>query len=367
MGYGYDRQGNLQELKLDLIGVRRAFIHAPCHREVYVDLPAEDAEPGMCGKLVMAMYGTRDAPQNCEFEYTDFMIGARFTQGKSTPCLFYHEPRNLRVVVYGDDFTVLGPEGSLDWFRKQMQKRYEVEFKARLGMGDNDGKSVSLLNRPIELHPTGISYEADQRHVEIIRRDLGLGDKVRHTPFPYERPSAEEVASESPELDPARATQYRAIVARANYLSQDRSDIRYAVKELSRSMSCPCEKDWPRLKRLGRYLVQHPRLIPIFRRQSATKFLDVWVDTDFAGCLKTRKSTSGGVLVMEIHFLKGWSRTQQSITPSSAEAELVAMCKLSAELLGVLSMLKDLGEVPTGTVLADSTAAFAIEDRRGSG
>jgi hypothetical protein len=67
------------------------------------------------------------------------------------------------------------------------------------------------------------------------------------------------------------------------------------------------------------------------------------------------------------HFLKGWSRTQQCITLSSAEAELVAMCKLSAELLGMMSMLKDLGETYTGTVLADSTAALAIADRKGSG
>jgi hypothetical protein len=90
-------------------------------------------------------------------------------------------------------------------------------------------------------------------------------------------------------------------------------------------------------------------------------------DSDWAGCRKTAKSTSGGVIVRGTHFLKGWSRTQQCITLSSAEAELVAMCKLSAELLGVLSMLKDLGETQTGTVLADSTAALAIADRKGSG
>mgnify|MGYP000402996320 CR=1 FL=1 len=73
------------------------------------------------------------------------------------------------------------------------------------------------------------------------------------------------------------------------------------------------------------------------------------------------------MIVIGTHFLKGWSRTQQSITLSSAEADLVAMCKLSAELLGVLSMLKDLDEVRTGTVLADSTAALANENRKGSG
>jgi hypothetical protein len=35
-GYGYDRQGREQVLKLDFIDVRRAFFHTPCRREVYV-------------------------------------------------------------------------------------------------------------------------------------------------------------------------------------------------------------------------------------------------------------------------------------------------------------------------------------------
>ena len=162
-GYGYDRKGNAHRLKIDCIDVRRAFFHAKCRREVYVALPAEDYEEGMCGKLNMAMYGTRDAPQNWEFEYAEFMEGIGFTKGKATPCLFWHEPRNIRVVVYGDDFTILAPEEQLDWFRKHIQKRYEVEFKARLGGETKDDKAVFLLNRPIEWGPNGLTYEADQR------------------------------------------------------------------------------------------------------------------------------------------------------------------------------------------------------------
>ena len=56
-------------------------------------------------------------------------------------------------------------------------------------------------------------------------------------------------------LNSQMSTLYRAIVARGIYLSQDRSDIQYAVKELSRSMSAPRSSDWERLKRLGRYLL----------------------------------------------------------------------------------------------------------------
>ena len=85
------------------------------------------------------------------------MESVGFCKGKSTPCLFYHEQRNIRVVVYGDDFTVLGNTEQLDWFRKQIAKRYEVKFKARLGGDKSDDKAVFLLNRPIQWDENGIS------------------------------------------------------------------------------------------------------------------------------------------------------------------------------------------------------------------
>ena len=67
------------------------------------------------------------------------------------------------------------------------------------------------------------------------------------------------------------------------------------------------------------------------------------------------------------HFLKGWSRTQNHITMSSAEAELIALVKCSAELLGLRSMARDWGLELAGTVYADSTAALAIANRKGAG
>ena len=67
------------------------------------------------------------------------------------------------------------------------------------------------------------------------------------------------------------------------------------------------------------------------------------------------------------HFIKGWSRTQGSITLSSAEAELVAMVKTAAEVMGILAMMKDLDDKGKAVVYADSSAALGIADRKGSG
>ena len=67
------------------------------------------------------------------------------------------------------------------------------------------------------------------------------------------------------------------------------------------------------------------------------------------------------------HFLKGWSRTQNNVTCSSAEAELIALVKCSAELLGMRSAMKDWGVESSGVAYADSSAALAIANRKGAG
>ena len=134
---------------LDFIDVVRAYFHAKARREVYVDLSAEDYVEGMCGLLKKAMYGTRDAAQNWEAEYTEMMVEAGFTQGKHSACVFHHKERKVRVVVHGDDFTVLGESKELDWFREAIQKRMEVKFRGRLERGKPG--AVRILNRIVSV------------------------------------------------------------------------------------------------------------------------------------------------------------------------------------------------------------------------
>jgi hypothetical protein len=150
-GIGFKKGRQQEGMKVDFIDVRRAYFHADARRQVFVELPQEDAEEGMCGELGRSMYGTRDAAQNWEFAYLEFMTeNAEFEKGKSSPCIFWHKERNVRVVVHGDDFTVLGNEKELDWFRGVISKRFEVKFRGRIGPAKEDDKSIRLLNRVIE-------------------------------------------------------------------------------------------------------------------------------------------------------------------------------------------------------------------------
>ena len=94
-------------------------------------------------------------------------------------------------------------------------------------------------------------------------------------------------------LGPSEATRYRGLAARANYLALDRADIQYAVKELARRMATPRSGDMDLIERLGRYLAGTPRAVYMYPWQSEPVQIDTFVDSDWAGCKGSRRSTSG--------------------------------------------------------------------------
>ena len=88
--------------------------------------------------------------------------------------MFFNEHRNLRLAVHGDDFTLLGLDDDLNWFRTEIKKKFGTKVRGVIGPEPNDDKCIRILNRVIEWTDQGIEYEADQRHAEAIVRDTGL-------------------------------------------------------------------------------------------------------------------------------------------------------------------------------------------------
>ncbi len=105
-----------------------------------------------------AAYGTREAAQSWELDYTEMMTEAGFRQGSLSTRIYRHEQNNIRAVVHGEDFTALGPRKSLDWFRGVVQQRMEAKFKGLLERG-RPGK-VRILNRIATVTENGLEHEA---------------------------------------------------------------------------------------------------------------------------------------------------------------------------------------------------------------
>ena len=94
--------------------------------------------------------------------------------------------------------------------------------------------------------------------------------------------------------------------------------------------------------------------------------VDVHVDSNWASGPE-RKSTSGGMMMINGTVVKHWSRTQATRALSTAEAEYYAVVTGAAEGLGMQSMMADLGVTAQVRVWTDSNAAKAIASRRGLG
>ena len=80
----------------------------------------------------------------------------------------------------------------------------------------------------------------------------------------------------------------------------------------------------------------------LFEWQGPQRKILGYSDSDLAGCTKTRKSTSGGFLMMGKHMLSHWSSTRSVVALSSAEAELNALIKIASEAVGLWNTLLDM-------------------------
>ena len=98
-------------------------------------------------------------------------------------------------------------------------------------------------------------------------------------------------------------------------------------------------------------------------------FIEVFVDSDWAGDVGAGKSTSGVCVVRGSLLLKHSSTLQMSVGLSSAEAEYYALVRGACYGLGTQSHMQDL-DIKAGanvTLRSDSSAARQFAKRRGLG
>ena len=117
--------------------------------------------------------------------------------------------------------------------------------------------------------------------------------------------------------------------------------------------------------RIGRYLLGRPRMIWKFDLQESTSQFDTYTDANWTGCRRTRKSTSGGVIMVGTHLIKSWAKTQATIAKSIAESELYGIVRGTCEAAGFISLADGLGAEVFARLHMDATAAQGITDRQG--
>jgi hypothetical protein len=143
------------------------------------------------------------------------------------------------------------------------------------------------------------------------------------------------------------ATLYRSIIGSLRYLVNTRPDISCAVGILSRFMESPAEQHWATVKQLLRYVRGMMNYGCRYKKgDTAVPTLVGYSDSDLAGDVDDRKSTTGIVFFLGSSAFTWASQKQKVVAISSCEAEYVAgatatcqgvwLSRLIAELLGTI-------------------------------
>lgn len=244
----------------------------------------------------MALYGTRDAGQNFEFKTTDVLEDGGCEQGQFTPCVWFHPLKRLGIYIHGDDYVIAGGRDQSAWLRGHVEQTFIVKDRGVLGPRPDlgDVQEIVVLNRILRFIPEGapggecIEYEADPRHADILAAQFGFTDTSKTVATPGVRTKMTE--SQLEPLKDKDAAFYRSACMRLGYLSMDRPELQYVAKECARGMAVPTEGHYEVLKRAARFVHGHRRMVWRFPRQPERSFLDGFSDSDWAGCLRTRKS-----------------------------------------------------------------------------
>nr|GEX75651.1 hypothetical protein [Tanacetum cinerariifolium] len=156
-------------------------------------------------------------------------------------------------------------------------------------------------------------------------------------------------------------TKYRSLVEALMDLTASRPDLMHATCYCARYQVKPTEKHLTAVKRIFRYLKDTIHMGLWYPKDIGFE-LTAFLDSYHAGCLDSRKSTSGGIKFLGGDKLVSWSSKKQDCTSmSSAEAEYVSLSACCAQVLCMRTQLTDYGfhfdKIP---MYCDSKEAIAI-------
>jgi transposase InsO family protein len=345
------------DLELEHMDVKTAFLQGELEEVVYMDPPpGSDLDTkGMCCRLKKAIYGLRQAPRAWHTKLKTVLASMGFKASAADAALFWRGDGRQRIwlLVYVDDILVAGRNKSaIAEIKRALQKALDIKDlgPASLFLGmtitrDRAGRTVRLGQERL-IEELLERFEMAKAHGRALPLDAG----------------ANLVPATDKELIDTCEKHYSALVGSLLYLSVcTRPDISQAVGVLSRYMARPGVSHWGAARGVLRYLRGTSSLGLKWHPCTGGDRVLGYTDSNYAGDMHTRRSTTGYVFVLHGAALCWSSRLQPTVALSTAEAEYMAACNAAKEGIWLTLLLKDLGisKAPM-RLLIDNTAALAI-------
>nr|GEU89313.1 retrovirus-related Pol polyprotein from transposon TNT 1-94 [Tanacetum cinerariifolium] len=296
--------------------VKTTFLYGPLKEEVYVnqlDGFVDPYHPDKVYRLKKALYGLKQAPRAWYDELSNVLVSKGFSKGSIDPTLFITKHREdiFLVQIYVDDIIFGSTNPNLSKrFEKLMHSKFEMSMMGELKF---------FLRIQIHQSPRGIFINQAKYAQEILIKhgmtscdSVGTPMATKHldadlsgTPVDQTKyrsmvgalivgtPMATKHLDADLSGTPVDQTKYRSMVGALMYLTASRPDIMHATCYCARYQAKPTEKHLTAVKRIFRYLKDTIHMGLWYLKDTGFE-LTAFSDSDHAGCLDSRKSTSGG-------------------------------------------------------------------------
>ncbi|XP_071724406.1 uncharacterized mitochondrial protein AtMg00810-like [Rutidosis leptorrhynchoides] len=195
-----------------------------------------------------------------------------------------------------------------------------------------------------------------EKYAKNLVKKFGLeSSKPMRTPM-----GTNEHLSKDIEGEDADPTLYRSMIGSLLYLCASRPDLSHSVGICARYQTNPKESHVKAVKRIVRY-VSGTTGLGLGYSKDTNIVLACYSDADMAGCVDDRRSTSGGCFYLGSNLVSWFSKKQNSVSLSTAEAEYISASSCCAQLLWMKQMMKEYGlEQGVLTIYCDNTSAISI-------
>ena len=313
--------------------------------------------------------------------------------------VYKHRVKCMYITIHVDDLLVIGSNDDCIWFKEHISKCFTVKSDEPYNMDEK--WECQYLKRTLVCTESGVVIEPNKKYIpkllELLKIENRRGKSLPHH-AQLETYSAERIL-EAEKLSVEESKVFRGGLGICLYLSQDRPDVQESVRTLSGYMGCPTVKAMAAFKHLAAYfkntmdygvmlykcgpgdllmdhLSQFCHVDSESLKRSRSDFeLEVYSDSNWAGCNVTRKSTTSFMVFLCGNLIFSACRTQASVALSSCEAELLAGTAAVGDAIQMSHILRFLASESalennsrvTLTLDTDSSSAKAAWQRRGSG
>lgn len=319
-----------KDLAIEKFDVSTAFLNGDITDDIYVEPPeGVETKSGECLKLQKALYGLKQAPRVWNSKFDETIRKLKFEPLKCDPCIYLNEADDIYLGIYVDDGIVVG--------MSQEKCRNVINLLNQV-FSVNHVQDNTFLGMEIVKTNNGI-FLCQRRYIQdILSRFKMDQSKAKSSPL---NDVKSLFVSES---DTVTDVPYRAAIGSLLYCAMlTRPDLLYPTVLLSRFCTAPEKKHWTAIKDLFRYLKGTVNIGLFYRKAREQQLIvDVYTDADWAGDAETRKSTSGLIITLSGSPIIFASRQQPVVALSSTEAEYVAACEATKELVWLRSLLSEL-------------------------